>query len=126
VSTTPHAFAVGQVWKYVTLEDDEESTLTIVGIENMPWQGEARVVVHISITGLTPRSGAEIPQGMIRHVPLALEALERSVTELVGTTGELPPFQEGYAEWERAKGGWFTVSVAEVVELVRQATNPQH
>jgi len=106
------------------LDGDEESTLTIVGIDKMPVKGEVQVVVHIAVTGLPARSSGDIPNGIIGHAPMALEALQGSVTELVGSTHELPPFEEGYAEWEKARAGWWTVSVAEVVELVRQAINP--
>jgi hypothetical protein len=54
-------------------------------------------------------------------LPIASEALARSVNAL---TSETPPdtqFEEGYAEWRRAQGGVFTITVPEIVEVILQS-----
>jgi hypothetical protein len=40
--------------------------------------------------------------------------LDRSVTKLL-KNGPVPEFQEGYDEWRKACGGFYTITVAEAI-----------
>jgi hypothetical protein len=115
-------YHVGQTWKYQTRPGEEGSTLTVVKVESSPKTG---VIVHISLRGLRVKSPGA-PTGITReasHVPMDEQALQRSVTELVGTQRPLPSYEEGYRAWRSAKGGAFTVPVADVIGLMEQALN---
>ncbi len=113
-SSRPLKLEVGQVWKYMTRPGEEGSRLTIDRIEVVR---EKYDVVHISIIGLPPSA----PAAVLPHIPMGLEALQQSLTEMVGTMAKLPPWEAGYAAWKEAQGGWFTVSVADVIDLAEVA-----
>jgi hypothetical protein len=104
--------AVGQVWMF---KDANAQTARVVIQKIEQWRkgGEA---VHISLYGLasTPRFN-----GIVEHLPFERTALEASLVQL---TDETPPddldFNGGYKTWQDARGGIFTITVAEVVEIV--------
>lgn len=114
--------AVGQVWGYKTRTGDEGSTLTIGKLETIP---EVGAVVHISISGVHVKNlhvaggyNTELP-----HAPFSQAALIQSLTTLVRQAEPPPEFETGYQEWQKARGGVFTVSVAEAVDFAEQALN---
>jgi hypothetical protein len=53
-------------------------------------------------------------------MPFSEEALDASITELVGPTSELPDFEDGYLIWRQDQGGVFTITVAEAIDFVEQ------
>jgi hypothetical protein len=111
------SFAEGQVWKYKARPGETGSLLRIAKVDHDATLGD---VFHISIVGLKVKG----PKGMVTelpHAPIAKATLEKSVTKLSKSSVSFPDFQPGYAEWKSAKGGVFSVSVAEIVSLVEQA-----
>lgn len=108
-------FAPGQEW---SIRGGAAETRVIIGrIE--PFLDDT--VIHVSVIGVP------IPAGMpgagnlfdIGHSPFSKAALANSLDELVATG--VPPaahFGDGYAQWEAAHGGVYTVSVAEAIDLV--------
>lgn len=107
------ALSPGQVW---TIEGEGQAAarLTIQRIE--PW-GELEAV-HVSLTGVSGPPGIPF-NGEIGHLPFERIALENSLGELVGTDGVMTAtFEEGYAEWQAANGGLFTLPVAEVIGVI--------
>jgi len=122
VDAGKRSFHVGERWNYRARPGEETSTLTVLKIESLPKSG---VVVHVSVDGLHLKS-PKAPTGMtdnIGHLPFAEAALDRSVTTLAAVSVALPDYEAGYDEWRRAKGGVFTITVAEAVAFVEDALN---
>ena len=116
-------FKPGQVWRYHTRDVEPNSTLTVCRVETVGDQ----TVVHISLADVRVRV-AGAPDGIspvIGHMPVAEAALESSVTQLVAEDAALPGFEEGYAQWKEAKGGFWTLPVAECVAAMESAINQQ-
>lgn len=54
------------------------------------------------------------------QTPIAREALERSLVRLLEADVALPAdFAKDYESWKSAKGGFFTMTVAEIAAMVR-------
>ncbi len=116
-------FEAGQVWRFHSRPDEEQSALTITRVETHPSLG---TVVHVRVQGV------RIPNPMhpdgesseIGHMPFAADAVRRSVTHLVHEGSETGD-DDGYATWKEAfdrdDAGVFTITVAEVVEMMEQA-----
>ena len=86
-------------------------------MEQLPSIGE---VVHVSVGGVRIRN-PRAPGGVsdqVPHMPFARLALEKSITNLLHDTVELPAYEDGYAEWKRARGGAFSISVREALNYV--------
>ena len=116
-------FQVGQRWDYHTRFQDRGSTLVILRLETLPDIGR---VVHVSVQGvrmLEPGQGRAY-SNVIPHMPFSLDALDRSVTRLVGVESTLPPFEERYDQWKaafaRGEAGVFNVPVADAVEATER------
>lgn len=108
---------VGQEWRFEGRPDDPHPTLVIDRIEELPNIGE---VVHVSLRGVRIRN-PRAPGGFsdqLPHMPFARQALEKSVTVMLHDSVALPPYQEGYAEWKRARAGAFSISVREALDYV--------
>jgi hypothetical protein len=126
VDTTGSRYQVGQVWSYRTRPQEPQATLTVVKVESHPKLG---TIVHISLEGLQMKH-PQAPGGYsntLSHLPMAVEALDRSVVKLLHEKAPLPDFQEGYSEWRSAfdagEAGIFTVTVAEAVGFAETAMN---
>jgi hypothetical protein len=104
-------FTAGQIWKYNNRPGEEDSTLTILDVEEY----EKEEVVHIRIDGIK----MTLPNGTIadhiKHLPFSAMALTGSVTRLIGHTPGLPTFLEGYTQWKNAfdagKAGYWDLGV---------------
>ena len=116
-------YAEGQVWQYHARPGDTGSTLQINKIEI----AGTREIFHLSVMDVCLEnpmvSGgvtSELP-----HFPVSRETLDKSVTSLLAAPPRLIDYQDGYQEWRRAfdagEGGVFTISVAEIVEVVVEA-----
>lgn len=81
-------------------------------------------VLHISVRGLRARNPHTDSgfQNRLPHEPISRRALDASVTTM--TAEGIPPeedFERGYAQWLKEKGDSFTVTVAEVIDLLERA-----
>ena len=103
-------YAEGQVWPYRTRRGEEQSLVKIQLVERDLLTTEE--VFHISIIGLKWRHA-----DALEHAPVSRDTLDQSVTQQVSDSGQFPTSEEGIAEWKRAKGGVYTVSLAEIAEL---------
>ena len=77
-------------------------------------------VIHISVVGfhvMNPRMTPVLP-----HAPVTTQTLDESVTALSATTPAFPDAGPGIAQWKEAKGGVFTISVAQIVDLIDKQT----
>ena len=103
-------YAEGQVWEYRTRRGEEASRVKIQRIETDPDRNAP--TFHVSLIGLRwPGTNA------LAHAPVSVNTLEMSVTRLCADHGQFPPADEGIAEWRRAGGGVYTVSLAEIAEM---------
>lgn len=119
-------YEVGQVWKYQTRPGEESSTLVITRITPIGDQTCYSIFVeniHLVTDVLSGDSQDELP-----HAPMTADALDQSVTELVETRDRLPDFEYAYNEFMEARGGIFTISVSQVLDVIAQsaeaASNP--
>ena len=59
---------------------------------------------------------------VLPHVPVSKQTLDESVTALIESNANpLPDVTEGYKQWKKAKGGVFTITVAEIIQLAEDA-----
>jgi hypothetical protein len=120
IAATPatDTYAEGQVWEYKARPQDKGSLLKIQKIEALPEFADKGSVYHVSIIGLN-FNGLPLA-GYIQHAPFTKGSLDASVTRLSSSSVEFPDASGGIAEWKRAQGGVFTVTVAEAVSFVEQ------
>ena len=104
----------GQVWQYRTRDDEPNSRLTVLRVENLP---ELGTVVHVRIDGVRLRNCAGGPEpDTIQHMPFTKDAFARSVTKLLKDGSKIPTL-DGYDQWRRDCGGVYTITVAQAVNL---------
>ena len=111
-------YSEGQVWEYRTRPTEGGSLLKIQKIDHRPSAEEHGPVYHISLIGL--QLGPEVP-GALPHAPVSRETLDASVTRLSKSRVAFPAAEEGIAQWRAANGGVFTITVAEIAEIMEQA-----
>ncbi len=119
-------YSVGQEWNYKTRPTEENSTLTILKIEEYPKHGK---VIHISVDELKMKN-PQHPDGIadrISHLPLSEAALDNSVTSLKNETRRKPDSTEmdGYSYWkkefDKGKAGVFSIPVSEIVSVMEES-----
>ena len=117
--TAPIKYAAGQVWEYKTRPQDVGSLLKIQRITVLDDQN----VYHLSIIGV--KFARSDIAGILPHIPVSKETLDASVTEQSSSKATFPTsaVDEGIAEWQRAKGGVFTIPVSEIIEIADQRTS---
>ena len=112
-------FKPEQTWTYRGATP-VSSRVIIGAVDNL--DGESQPIVSISVTNAPiPNDGRQLQT--VPHLPLAADVLRESVVELEGI-GPIPDgFDKGYSLWRQAydsgKGGHFTISVEEIVGLLR-------
>ena len=126
IDTTDSKFKVGQVWKYKTRPNEENSRLTIAKVENEPKNGN---IIHITVTNLkikNPHASSGYTD-LIGRMPLAESAVAESATELSNEMPDLSSYKEGYQDWREAfdngRGGIWTLPVSECVAAMEEVVN---
>lgn len=111
-------FRPGQVWAFHGDPSEPESRVIILQVDRLKVDEDKSInLVHIAITGLKlPNEVSEIG-----HMPFAEDALETSLTTLVSAKDPVPDYKEGYERWRWGRGGFFTVSVREAIDGIREA-----
>ena len=110
--TSADRYSEGQVWAYRTRPGDEGSLLKIQHIER---QGN-QTIYHLSVIGFHLHANGFV--GVLQHEPVSRQTLDNSVVELRPDPGTFPSADEGIAEWRRARGGVYTITVAETLEVM--------
>lgn len=110
------AFTAGQVWQYHARPEDTASLLKIQAVEDDPNLTKNGPIYHVSIIGV--HLGRDRRLGEIGHVPVSNEMLAKSVTVLVKSDAKFPDATLGVANWKAAKGGVFTIPMAEIVGVI--------
>lgn len=111
--TATDPYTAGQVWEYRTRPQEPQSLLMIREVEDLASVGR---VYHVSIIGIRP--DATWGPNQIDHSPVSRETLDASVTRLSARRPNAPDYRPGIADWRAARGGVFTISVAEIVDLI--------
>jgi hypothetical protein len=113
------AYAEGQVWEYRTRPQDAGSLVRIQKVELWPKGEHAAPIYHVSVVGLR-FDAPQLSAGAIEHLPVSRETLDASVTRLAAdqSASGFPSAEEGMAEWRAANGGVFTITLAEIVQLL--------
>ncbi len=121
-------FSEGQVWVYKTRPDEEKSTLLVNKVESDPKLGK---IFHISLNNVkvkNPRFAGGVTTEL-PHFPVSQTTLEKSIIRLLRKEKPNVEYLEGYKEWKAAfdKGdaGIFTISIAEIVDVVETTVNKQ-
>jgi hypothetical protein len=113
----------GQVWRYKNAVR-EDSRAIVGAVEDVPGTG---VVVSICITNvyLPHWETGEPILNAISHAPMAVEAMDMSVTTQEGAGEPIPGFAEARAEWRelaaKNEAGAFTIPIADVVRYIADA-----
>lgn len=121
-------FKEGQAWSYQTRDNELNSRLIILKVEQHEIIGE---IVHISVDGLFMKNKHDSSWlgEDISHMPFNKEALVKSVISFDKMV-KVPDFSEGYEIWKEAfdkgKAGVFSISVSESVDFMEQTINEGH
>ena len=98
-SINDDTFEVGQIWHYDTRQGEQNSTLTIVSMENDKNYG---LIIGVYIDHLNiPLNGIPGGNTVINFLPFTKKALEESVTRIQGHTDELPDYKQYYKAWKK-------------------------
>ena len=109
----PIAFKPGHVWEYKTRPQDAGS---LVKIQKISRDRVLGTIYHVSLVGLKTRNAQF--DGVLMHAPVTYGVLERSATRRFVGAATFPSADEGIAEWRKAEGGVFTISLAQIAELI--------
>jgi len=109
------AYAAGQVWRYSPRPGDEGSLLKIGRVETDPAFQQGRPIYHISVIGV--HMGVDRHVTEIGHLPVSQETLDMSVIALSDSNAPFPNVENGIEQWRQAKGGVFTLTVAQIVAV---------
>lgn len=119
-------YHTGERWSYKTRAGEENSTLVIGGVEAAA--KEAPPVVHISIEGLKLSGPEGKTLDHIGHMPMSQDAVDKSVTHLVGqNAAPTSDYSAGYDYWKAAgSGGVFAITVEQAVSYYEKVIQPRH
>ena len=118
IAASPAPYAEGQVWQYKTRPQDAGSLVKIQKIETLA----GHTIYHVSLIGIHIGTNTAT---VLQHAPVSQQTLDTSVTKQVPDPGTFPDATEGIAEWRRAHGGVFTISLAEIADAIEKMTKQQ-
>ena len=119
-------YSVGQVWRYKHRPGEDSSLLYIAAIDSHPKMGNIYSIYLCKLKVKNPYISGGV-QHALPHAPVAREVLDMSVTERADVEIDTDGFGDGYKEWksefDAGRAGVFTISVAEIVDLVEESVN---
>ncbi|MEA3048325.1 MAG: hypothetical protein QOG84_161 [Sphingomonadales bacterium] len=114
------AYAEGQVWEYRTRPQDSGSLVRIQKIETPGWAKKSGPIYHVTVIGVHFQGPAFVV-GVIGHLPVSRQTLDASLIRLApDQSTAFPGIEEGLDQWRRDKGGVFTLSLAEIVDMAER------
>lgn len=114
----------GQIWEYKTRKGEESSRITILKIE--PDDKNNDRIIHLSISGLKMKSTLD---GLTRivdtlgHIPTSEKVIKPGLVKLIGNTRISEDMLEGIKQWKSAKGGIWTLSLAQTISTIEEGMN---
>jgi hypothetical protein len=126
MNPTEHNYETGQIWKYRTRNGEADSQIVILN----SLQVGIHTVYSICVEGTklkNPWMQGGI-QTTLPHSPVSEEVLDLSVLELIGIRqNPLDDYKDAFQEWkepfDRGEAGYFTITVAKILDLTEQAVN---
>ena len=107
----------GQIWNYENRAEDDGSRLIILKVEQ---DEQFTQIVHVRLEGLRIKRMDGRTVEYIGHMPFSKQALDSSVTQLIGTESPIEEFSRAYSSWKEAKAPPMTTPVHEVVSGLAQ------
>jgi hypothetical protein len=110
-------FAIGQTW---SLKAPAAAGVRVV-IGRIDFMS-GHTIIHVSVLNIPTPDWHPQRVTDISHTPIEDTALAGSVDKVMAT-GSAPAahFEDGYGQWRSARGGVFTVGVAQIIEMNFQA-----
>ena len=109
-------FQPGQIWKYRTREEEENSKVTIIEID------ETALHIYVDELNVTTPKGQRIKEV---YIPIAPSALVKSVTELAQE--QAPNYQARRKEWLESHDtrgqGFFTMELSQFLTALERANS---
>jgi hypothetical protein len=93
-------YKVGQVWYYETRQNEVNSTLTIVSVDNDYEEG---VIIGVHLDKIEFTRLENYDEVNINFLPFSKLALDKSVIKIKEYTAELPDFRSEYNAWKQDK-----------------------
>jgi hypothetical protein len=90
-------YKVGQVWNYETRQDEVNSSLTIVSIDNDKKEG---VFIGVHISNIKFSRLGNFDEVNVNFLPFAKSAIDKSVTGIKENTEKLPEYKTEYNAWK--------------------------
>ncbi|HOW30662.1 MAG TPA: hypothetical protein PLP88_03785 [Bacteroidales bacterium] len=90
-------YKVGQVWNYKTRQNEVNSSLTIVSINNDKKEG---VIIGVHLSNIKFSRIGNFDEVNINFLPFSKSALDKSLTTIKEYTEELPDFKTEYDSWK--------------------------
>jgi hypothetical protein len=126
MNPTPHNYEIGQIWRYRTRDGEENSQIVILNCVRLG----SYTVYSICVEGIklkNPWIQGGI-QTTLAHSPVSKEVLDMSVLESIGIReNPLDDYAEEFQEWkepfDRGEAGFFTITIAEILDFTEQAAN---
>jgi hypothetical protein len=126
MNTTPYNYETGQIWRYRSRDAEVDSQIVILNSV----QVDIYTVYSICVEGIklkNPWIQGGI-QTTLPHSPVSREVLDLSVLELIGIRqNPLDDYEEAFQEWkepfDRGEAGYFTITVAKILDFTEQAVN---
>jgi hypothetical protein len=91
-------YKVGQVWNYETRQDEVNSSLTIVSIDNDKKEG---VIIGVHVSNIKFSRLGNFDEVNINFLPFSKAAIDKSVTGIKEYANELPDFKTEYNTWKQ-------------------------
>lgn len=126
MNPTAYNYEVGQIWKYRSRDNEENSQIVILN----SIQVGSDVVYSICVEGVKLKN-SWIEGGIqttLPHAPVSQEVLDLDVVELIGVRqNPLDEYESEFQDWKKpfdqGEAGFFTITIAEILGCVEQAVN---
>lgn len=110
-------YAAGQVWEFQADDVQSDALLIIQQIDRADDDRAEGDIYHISLVAkLTEGPQDELHIG---HLPVSKATLDGAVTRLSDTKLVFANWLEGWSMWRNSGGGVFTMSLSEIITMVR-------
>lgn len=110
------ALVPGQMW---SINSPSPTTIKVVIGRLESWND--KTAVHVALFDVPVPAGAPGAGNLIRvgHMPFEQSALVASLNELISKdVSPGPNFETGYAQWQSARGGIYSIGVSEAVAIL--------
>ena len=115
ILATDTKFKPGQVWHIKARSWEPDATATVLRVESLPKVG---IIIHARIDHVAMQTCPGNPvMDTLQHSPIAKEAFDRSVGDLIQSVIAIPDYKAGYDNWRQHCGGVYSITVAEILAL---------